>query len=407
MSLRYGRDFLSIPGPSVMPDRVLNAMHRGAPNIYEGALPDMVAGLYEDLKRVARTKTGRVAAYIANGHGAWEAAVSNALSKGDKVLVLDCGRFAAGWGEMARRMGCEIELMEAEDGRPNDPAALEARLRADAGGEIKAVMLVQVDTASSATNDVPAMRAAIDAAGHDALFMVDCIACLGSVPLEFDAWTIDVLVAGSQKGLMTPPGLSFVWMSEKAWARQGDLVTSYWDWSVRAEPEVFYQRFCGTAPTHHLFALREALTMLLDEEGLEAAWARHEVMGDAVRACVAGWSEGATGAGGVSFLVADAAARSNVVTSILAKGFDPDAMRRYAEAEMGLTIGIGLGRFGGTAFRIGHMGWLNPPMILGTLGAAEAAMRACGVPLASGLDAAAQVVADALPAPRTEELAAQ
>jgi alanine-glyoxylate transaminase/serine-glyoxylate transaminase/serine-pyruvate transaminase len=264
-----------------------------------------------------------------------------------------------------------------------------------------------VDTASSATNDIPAMRAAIDAAGHGALFMVDCIACLGSVPFEFDAWNVDVLVAGSQKGLMTPPGIAFVWMSDRAWAGQGDLVTSYWDWKPRAEPEMFYQRFCGTAPTHHLFGLREALTILLDEEGLENAWARHRIMGDAVRACVEGWASGATNAGGVGFQVAQAEARSDVVTTISAKGFDPDAMRKYAEAEMGVTLGVGLGRFGGTAFRIGHMGWLNPPMILGTLGSTEAALRAFGVPIGSGLEAAAQVVARALPAPASAELAAQ
>ncbi|MEO0681785.1 MAG: aminotransferase class V-fold PLP-dependent enzyme [Pseudomonadota bacterium] len=407
MSLRYGRDFLSIPGPSVMPDRVLGAMHRSAPNIYEGALPDMVVGMTPDLKRVARTTAGRVACYIANGHGAWEAAISNTLSRGDKVLVLDCGRFAAGWGEMARVMGCDVEVMEATDGAPNDPGALEARLRADAAHQIRAVMLVQVDTASSATNDIPAMRAALDAAGHPALFMVDCIACLGSIPFEFDLWNVDVLVAGSQKGLMTPPGLAFVWASEKAWAHRGDLVTSYWDWRPRAEPEMFYQRFCGTAPTHLLFGLREALTMLLEEEGLEGAWARHRVMADAVRACAARWAEGATPALGVGFAVTDPASRSDVVTTLRTHGFDVEAMRKYAEAEMGLTLGTGLGRFGGAAFRIGHMGWLNPPMILGTLGATEAALRAWGVPFESGLDAAAQVISGALAQPQAEGLAAQ
>lgn len=399
MTLRFGREFLSIPGPSVMPDRVLGAMHRPAPNIYEGALPDMVVGLTPDLRRVARTAAAHVAIYVANGHGAWEAAISNTLSRGDRVLALCCGRFAAGWGDMAREMGCEVETLHAPEGEPVDPAVLEAALRADRDHRIKAVMVVQVDTASSVLNDVPALRAAIDAAGHPALFMVDCIACLGSIPFEFDAWGVDVLVAGSQKGLMTPPGLGFVWASDKAWAHRGDLVTGYWDWRPRAEPEMFYQRFCGTAPTHLLFGLREALTMLLDEEGLEAAWARHRVLAGAVRACAAEWAAGARPGAGVAFAVNRPEARSDVVTTLRLHGADPEAMRRFAEEQMGLTLGIGLGRYGGSAFRIGHMGWLNPPMILGTLGATEAALDAFGTPLRSGLGAAAEVIAAALPRP--------
>ena len=401
MSLKFGRHFLSIPGPSVMPDRVLNAMHRGAPNIYEGDLIEMVSGLYDDLRRVARTRDARTAVYIANGHGAWEAALANTLSRGDKALALDCGRFAAGWADMARAMGVDVELTETDGESPVSPEALEARLRADVNHEIKAVLVVQVDTASSVVNDVPALRRAIDAAGHPALFMVDCIACLGSVPFAFDAWGVDVMVAGSQKGLRTPPGLGFVWASERAFACESDLRTSYWDWRARCEPEIFYQRFCGTAPTHHLFGLREALTMLLEEEGLENAWARHRVLADAVRACAARWADGAAEGRGVGFVVRDPAARSDVVTTLHARGFDPDAMRVFCEAQMGLTLGVGLGRFGGAAFRIGHMGWLNPPMILGALGAAEAGLRAFGVPHESGLEAASSLIATEL-ARRTE-----
>jgi alanine-glyoxylate transaminase/serine-glyoxylate transaminase/serine-pyruvate transaminase len=397
MSLRFGRDFLSIPGPSVMPDRVLNAMHRSAPNIYEGPLIEMVAGLTPDLKKVAGAEAGDVAIYVSNGHGAWEAAVANTLSRGDKVLVLESGRFAAGWGQMAEMLGCEVETIEAADGNPVDPGALEARLREDRAHEIKAVLVVQVDTASSVLNDVPAMRAAIDAAGHPALFMVDCIACLGSVPFEFDAWGVDVMVAGSQKGLMTPPGLGFVYASEKARAHRGDLISQYWNWDLRFDPEMFYQRFCGTAPTHLLFALREALTMLVVEEGVEAAWARHRVLAGAVRACVAEWAKASSPTSGVGFHVEIPEARSDVVTTLRVAGFDPDAMRRFAESEMGLTLGTGLGKFQGRSFRIGHMGWLNPPMILGTLGTTEAALRAFGVPLESGLGAAAEAISRALP----------
>lgn len=392
-TLRHGREFLSIPGPSVMPDRVLSAMHRPAPSIYEGEIVDIAASIDGDLARLARTKTAKPVIYISNGHGAWEAAVSNLFSRGDKALVLDCGRFGAGWAEMARAMGVEAELVENDGRRAVDPQALEDRLRADRSHEIKAVLLVQVDTASSAINDIPAIRAAIDAAGHPALLCVDCIACLGCVPFEMDAWGVDVMVAGSQKGLMTPPGLGFVFVGPKAWETRGDLVTSYWDWRPRGEPEMFYRRFCGTCPTHLIFALREALTMLVVEEGVENAWIRHRALADAVRACVARWAE----RGALEFNVIADAERSNAVTTVLTPGVDSAAMRAFAEEKLGLILGIGLGRFAGGAFRIGHMGHLNPPMILGTLGAAEVALRAVGAPIESGLAAAADTIAARFP----------
>lgn len=402
MPIKSGRHFLSIPGPSVMPDRVLNAMHRGAPNIYEGALVDMMPALYADLRQVAGAMDARLAVYVANGHGAWEAAVSNTLSKGDRVLVLDCGRFAEGWGQTARAMGVEAEIVHTGDRGAVPPAELERRLREDTDHAYKAVLLVQVDTASSAVNDIPALRGAIDAAGHPALFMVDCIACLGSVPFEFDAWGVDVMVAASQKGLMTPPGVSFCFVSEKAWAHRGDLTTAYWDWRLRAEPEMFYQRFGGTAPTHHLYGLREALDMLVNEEGVETAWARHRWLAGAVRAAVEAWGRGGTEERGVEFNVSDPAARSDVVTTVLTRGFDPQALRRLCEEEMGVTLGTGLGRFAGSSFRIAHMGWLNPPMILGALGAVEAALARLDVPHGPGLTAAAQAIAAGLPTPATD-----
>lgn len=398
MSLSYGREFLAIPGPSVMPDRVLNAMHRGAPSIYDGALVDMVEGLTPDLQAVARTTSARPVIYIANGHGAWEATAANLFSRGDKALAMDNGRFAAGWAGMAQTMGVDVEIMDEGLRGAVSPQRLEDRLRADKNHEIKAVMVVQVDTASSAANDIPALRAAIDAAGHPALFMVDCVACLGSMPFEMDAWGVDVMVGGSQKGLMTPPGLGFVWVGDKAWAAsgKGDLNTSYWDWRPRAEPEMFYQRFCGTAPTHLLFGLREALTMLVHEEGLEAAWRRHAVLAKAVRACISVWSETGT----LEFNVQDAGARSDVVTTVLTPGMaadaGPDVLRKLCETQMGVVLGMGIGQFSGRAFRIGHMGHLSAPMILGVLGAAEAGFGALGVPVRSGLEAAAKVVADAI-----------
>ena len=232
MSVRSGREFLAIPGPTNVPDEVLNAMHRPAIEIYSGGLVEITATCLNDLRRVFGT-AGRTYIYAANGHGAWEAAVSNTLSQGDKVLVLESGRFAIGWGEMASMMGVEVEVLPGDSRRAVDMAALEARLRQDADAEITAVMVVQVDTASSVFNDIPAVRKAMDAAGHGALLMVDTIASLGTMPFDMDDWGVDVAVAGSPKGLMTPPGLSFVAAGHKAVAaHQGaGLRTRYWDWT--------------------------------------------------------------------------------------------------------------------------------------------------------------------------------
>jgi alanine-glyoxylate transaminase/serine-glyoxylate transaminase/serine-pyruvate transaminase len=397
MALRFGREFLSIPGPSVIPDRVLQAMQRPAPNIYEGELIDMTLGILADLKRVARTQ-GEPIIYIANGHGAWEGAIANTFSRGDKALVLGSGRFAIGWGEMASAMGVEVELLDAGERAPVDPNRVEERLRADSAHEIKAVMVVQVDTASSVWNDVAAIRQAIDAAGHPALYMVDTIASLGSIPYEMDAWGVDVTVGGSQKGLMTPPGVSFNHVSPKAWEwhANADLRSGYWDWKPRAEPEVFYQRFAGTSPTHHLFALREALTVLLEEETLDGAWARHTVLANAVRATVAEWAKGNE----IEFNIPDPAHRSDVVTTVLTNGINADRLREICDHSLGVVLGVGLGDFNGRAFRIGHMGWVNPPMVLGALGAAETAMASMGASYVSGLEAATRVIAKAALSPR-------
>ena len=267
MTLASGREFLSIPGPTTVPDAVLAAMHRPAIDIYSGALLEVTTSCLADLRRVFRTE-GRVYIYAANGHGAWEAALVNVLSRGDAVLVLESGVFAVVWGEMARVLGLEVETLPGGWRRAVDPAALEARLRADGAGRIKAVLVVQVDTASGVVNDIPAIRQAMDAAGHDALLMVDVIASLATMPFEMDGWRVDVAVAGSQKGLMTPPGLSFVAAGPAvAVHRTAGLRTRYWDWTEREGPQ-HYQKYCGTPPEHLLFGLRKALDLLL-EEGLE------------------------------------------------------------------------------------------------------------------------------------------
>ena len=273
MSLAHGRPYLAIPGPSVVPDAVLRAMHRASPNIYEGELIEMTAGIIPDLRAVARTEH-HVAIYMGNGHAAWEAALSNVIAPDDLVLVPSTGRFCVGWGEMATGLGAEVELLEFGMKSPMDADQIEARLRADKGHKIKAVLAVHVDTSTSIKNDVAAVRKALDAAGHPALLMADCIASLGCDRIEMDAWGVDVMVAACQKGLMTPAGVSFVFFNERADAARAkiDLVSSYWDWVPRSRPAGFWEYWCGTAPTHHLYGLREALNMIVHEEGIEAVW---------------------------------------------------------------------------------------------------------------------------------------
>jgi alanine-glyoxylate transaminase/serine-glyoxylate transaminase/serine-pyruvate transaminase len=380
MTVRNGREFLAIPGPTNVPDEVLNAMHRPAIEIYSGALVDITARCLADLKKVFRTE-GRAYIYAANGHGAWEAALSNVLSRGDTVLVLQSGRFAVGWGETAAVMGAKVETVAAGWREAVDPAAVEARLRADKAGRIKAVLVVQVDTASGVVNDIPAIRKAIDNAGHDALLMVDTIASLGTMPFEMDAWRVDVAVTGSQKGLMTPPGLGFVAAGPRAAAvhETADLRTRYWDWTLR-NGDQHYQIYCGTPPEHLMFGLRKALDMLL-EEGLENVFRRHALLAEAVRRAVAVWAEG----GALEFNIHDPARRADSVTTILLReGLEPRRIREYCERHCGVVLGVGIGELTGKALRIAHMGHINAPMILGTLGSVEVSLQALGIPHGNG-----------------------
>jgi alanine-glyoxylate transaminase/serine-glyoxylate transaminase/serine-pyruvate transaminase len=393
MSLSYGRPMVSIPGPSVIPDRVLAAMHRPMPNIYEGEIVEISYSVQDDLRKIARTEQP-VYITVSNGHGAWEMAISNTLSRGDKVLILESGRFAVGWGEMAETSGVKTEILPGIDADPVDPAAVEQRLKADLSREITAVMVVQVDTATSVRNDIPAIRAAMDAAGHPALLMVDCIASLGCEPYEHDDWGVDITVAATQKGLMVPPGLGFVFPSEKALAahKSADLRTGYFDWGPRTNPDEHYKIYCGTPPIQHLWGMREALDMLF-EEGLESVWNRHRILADAVRSAVQAWKA----EDGFSFNVTEPESRSNSVTTVLTGDVDASELRRIAEQEAGVTLGIGLADFADRAIRIGHMGHLNPPMILGTIGTIEAALTKMGAPMGgSGSAAAAAVIGSAL-----------
>jgi len=395
MTLSNGREFLSIPGPTTVPDEVLNAMHRPAVDIYAGSLIDLTASLFEDLPRLFRTK-GDCYVYAANGHGAWEAALVNVLSRGDKVLVCESGRFAVGWGETASVLGVTVEALSGDWRRAVDPAALEARLRADSAGEIKAVMVVQIDTASGAYNNIAAIRRAIDDAGHGALLMVDTIASLGCVPFEMDEWGVDVAVAGSQKGLMMAPGLSFIAAGPKAKQanESAGLRTRYWDWRFRDGDE-HYQKYCGTAPEHMMFGLRKSLDLLL-EEGLDNVYTRHRLLAEAVRRAVDVWR----GAGGVDFNISEPTERADSVTTIVVSdGHDPQALKDYCHQTCGVVLGTGLGALTGKAFRIAHMGHVNAPMILGTLSVVEIGLAATGIPhTKGGVQAAIDWLAESVPA---------
>lgn len=396
MSLNFGRTQLAIPGPSVIPERVLSAMHRPSPNIYHGELVEMVKTLFPDLKAVARTKH-HATMYIANGHGAWEASLINVLNPGDKVLLLTTGRFGEGWGEVARSLGIETQILDFGLQSDADPQHVEDALRADTKGEIRAVMTVHVDTATSVRNDIPGLREAIDNAGHDALFMVDCIASLGCDRFEMDDWGVDVMVAGCQKGLMTPAGMSFVFFNDRAVeARKRTKPSWYWDWSPRVNPEIFYHQFGGTAPTQHLYGLREALTILVQEEGIEAAWKRHETIARSIWTAIDVW--GAEGT--MHHNIADPAKRSRAVSAISTAPGYAGKIRHWTEYEAGLTLGIGLGLAEPDTpqweqqMRIGHMGHQNVAMTMAVLGSIETAMIANNIPHGTGaLEAAAKLLA--------------
>jgi alanine-glyoxylate transaminase/serine-glyoxylate transaminase/serine-pyruvate transaminase len=379
MSVRAGREFLAIPGPTNVPDEVLGAMHRPAMDIYSGPLLALTDGLLRDVARIFRTD-GRAYIYIANGHGAWEATLTNVLSKGDKILVLESGRFAIGWGDNARRMGVEVEVLKGDLRRAVRPAEVEARLKADKQGAIKAVLVAQIDTASGVVNDIEAIGQAMRAADHDALLMVDTVASLGCMPFEMDAWRVDVAMSGSQKGLMTPPGLGFVAANDRAREihRKAGLRTPYWDWTER-EGDLHYQKYAGTPPEHLLFGLRKALDMLF-EEGLENVFRRHRLLAESVRRAVGAWAEGQA----ISFNIIEPSERCDTVTAVLLAGRDPEALRAYCNDNCGVVLGHGIGELSGKAFRIAHMGHVNAPMVLGTLSVIEVGLAALGIPHGRG-----------------------
>ncbi len=381
-----GRHYNAIPGPSVIPDQVLQAMHRAGPNIYDPVQQELMDSIQRDLKAVACTRH-HVAMYIANGHGVWEAAIANVLAPGDHVLVLATGRFAHGWAAMARSLGITTEVLDFGLQSTIDQTRVAEALAQDKNHRYKAVLACHVDTATSVLNDIDALRNTITKEAHPALLMVDCIASLGCDRFLMDEWGVDVMVSACQKGLMTPPGTGFVFFNDKAASVRATQksVSSYWDWTGRANPRELYQYFGGTSPTHHLFGLRAALD-LLNDEGLESVWHRHRVIARAISSAVEAWSvEGA-----MALNISQAAQRSNAVTAIRATAPDGTRIRDWVEQYCGITLGVGLGMAEPDDpawhgfFRIGHMGHVNSQMINGVLGSIDAALKALDIPHGSG-----------------------
>ncbi|NRB05803.1 MAG: aminotransferase class V-fold PLP-dependent enzyme [Rhodobacteraceae bacterium] len=394
--VQTGREYLAIPGPSVMPDAVLQAMHRASPNIYGGEMVDITRSLVPDLRRVAGT-AHHVAMYIGNGHAAWEAALSNTIAPGDTVLVPATGRFAHGWADMAEGVGAHAEILDFGKQSPMDVARIGDVLRADTEHKIKAVLAVHVDTSTSIRSDIPALRAMMDEVGHPALLMADCIASLGCDRFEMDAWGVDVMVAGCQKGLMVPAGMSFVFFNDRAEEVRAAMprVSRYWDWTPRAHAEEPYQFWDGTAATQHVYGLRVALDMM-HAEGMEQIWARHELLARAIWAACDAWNVG----GPLTMNVADPAHRSRAVTALRIGAPHGTRLREWVQSKIGLTLGIGLGMDDPSDpkadgfFRLGHMGHVNGHMIMGMLGGMDAGLKALDIPHGSGaLEAAAAVIA--------------
>lgn len=383
-----GTRFLHSPGPTHLPDAVLAAMARQPMDLADPRVADTIAACDAGLKRLLQAEAGEVFFYAANGHGAWEVAIQNLLAPGALALIPGTGHFSDSWALQCQGLGREVVRTPWVEGRAIDPGAVEAALRADRERRIAAVFMVHTDTASGVTSDIAAVRAAIDAADHPALLVVDAVATLGALPIAMDAGRIAVIVGASQKGLMLPPGVGFVVIdaAAQALAQANPTPRFYWDWGRRAGA-LPYNKFCGTPPLN-LMAGMEAGLQLLFDEGPEAVFARHRRLADAVHAAVAAWSR----EGALDFFCPEPAARSVSVTTIrTAPGVDPDAIRRVAREQFDVAIAGGLGPLAGRVFRIGHLGDVNAPMILGALAGVEAALTVLGVPY--GRDGVAAAVA--------------
>jgi alanine-glyoxylate transaminase/serine-glyoxylate transaminase/serine-pyruvate transaminase len=382
-----GRHFLQIPGPTNVPDRVLRAMdyptidHRG---------PQFAAigkKCLDGMKTIFKTRS-HVVIYPASGTGAWEAALVNVLQEGDLVLMVETGHFATLWHKMATKLGLETEFLATDWRRGVDPQAVEDRLRADTGGKIKAVCVVHNETSTGSTSAIAAVRAAIDAVGHDALYLVDTISSLASIDFRHDEWGVDVTVSGSQKGLMLPPGLSFNAVSEKALSvsQASGMRRSYWDWSEQIASNAD-GAFPYTPATNLLYGLAEAIDML-HEEGLDAVFARHDRHAAATRRAVQAW--------GLEVLCQEPRDFSSSLTAVLLPdGHDADAFRAGVLKKFNMSLGNGLSKLAGKVFRIGHLGDFNDLMLLGTLSGVEMGLSLADIPhQKGGVDAAMSVLND-------------
>ena len=375
-----GHRFLHSPGPSRVPDEVLHAMSRQPMDLGDPRVDLTIAACEAGLKRLLHTEHD-VFLYAANGHGAWEAVIANLVGPGTKVLIAGTGHFSESWAVQTEAMGGVVTRTPGVEGLPIAPADIEAALRADPAHEIKAVFVVHTDTASGITSDLPAIRAAIDAAKHPALLVVDVVASLGAAPFDMTALRANVVLGACQKGLMVPPGLGFVAVDTQAFefAARNPAPRFYWDWRLRQSP-LAYRKFCGTPPQSLLAGLEAALVLIF-HEGEAEVLARHRRLADAVHAAVARWSEG----GAVRFFGEVPASRSVSVTTIaVGPGVDPEAMRTIAREQFQVAIAGGLGPLAGRVFRIGHLGDINAAMVLGCLAGVEAAMTVQQIPFGQG-----------------------
>ena len=372
MDFRPGRHFLQLPGPSPVPDRVLRAMNRAVIDHRSPEFGEMGLNILRDIKPVFGTES-HVIIFPSSGTGAWEAALVNTLSPGDKVLMFETGHFASLWQKMAAKLGLEIEFVDGDWRSGVNAGQVEEKLRADNGLTYKAVCMVHNETSTGVTSNVPNVRAAMDAAGHPALLMVDTISSLGSIAYQHDAWDVDVTVSGSQKGLMLPPGLGFNTISDKALevSKSNRLTRSYWDWqSMIGNNETGY--FPYTPATNLLFGLQESLTML-KEEGLDNVFARHDRMAEATRRAVQAW--------GMEVLCKNPDEYSSVLTGvIMPDGVDADVVRKVILESFDMSLGTGLGKLRGKIFRIGHLGEINELTLIGALSGVEMGLSLSNVP---------------------------
>ena len=394
MSYRPGRHFLQIPGPTNVPDRIQRAMHKAVMDHRGPDFAHLGKDVLEGMKSIFRN-SGHVIIFPSSGSGGWEAAIVNTLSPGDRVLMHETGQFATLWQQVARRHGLDVEFVSGDWRHGVDPADIERRLREDGAHAFKAVMLVHNETSTGVTNRIAGVRKAINAAGHPALLMIDAVSSLASVELNQDEWQVDVVVSGSQKGLMLPPGLAFNSISEKALAanKTARLSRSYWDWEAMLKDNASGY-FPYTPATTLLYGLKEAIAML-HEEGLANVFARHIRHGAATRAAVEAW--------GLENLALDPREYSSAVTAVLMpQGHDADAFRRITLEKYDMSLGAGLGKLKGKVFRIGHLGDFNDLMLMGTLSGVEMGLRAAGVPHKAGGVAAAMDVLSKSPVAAAE-----